>query len=711
MTTRALGILIAAFSGALAAVAAQDRSPQPSNADLARAPEFTTRQLVEGPGDDWHTIGGNLGQTRYSTLTQINTSNVKDLELAWTTTFDGKLSNEVESEPLEYNGVVYLVTGNNNVVAANATNGEKIWQWATFDGPKPATRNAPVRGLALGGGYVYVQTNVGRVVALYASTGTVKWQAIVSLNGGDQEGSPAPVYHNGVLYVGVSGRENGRGHVDALNARTGQILWRSFVIGTENDHPNTGGGGVWISPSIDPALGLLYAVTGNADRLTKETDAKWTSSIVAMDIKTGAIRWGFQGVHHDIWDYDCPSPPILFDVPINGVLRRGVEFQCKSGYHFELDRATGQPLLPVKEVPIPQALGGSSPDPAAMAANPFVSPTQPQMQGSNDVVPHCVTPAMLPGPAPDGAPYKYTCTYSIPGVDAYTTFTPGFLGGMTWQADAIDPVRGYLYVCAIAGAAQAWKVNPRGGAPLSAGRFLAPQAGWSGSVAAINLRDNTTVWLNKWMDGQTCFSGIAATAGGVIFTADNRVTGPSKVYAFDSASGQELWSYQTPQPIASAPIVYAVRGRQYVAFMGGGQVPLVGGIPAPFERQDALYVFALKTGTRPAQASTRATAAVATRVETAPASPTPSGGGSRNTDGRSVFIASCGSCHTFKPAETTGTGGPDLGIFGPLSATAVADVVRRGTAGPTGTMPAFFDRLTNDQIEQVASFVSEATGR
>jgi quinohemoprotein ethanol dehydrogenase len=316
-----------------------------------------------------------------------------------------------------------------------------------------------------------------------------------------------------------------------------------------------------------------------------------------------------------------------------------------------------------------------------------------------------VTPSMLSGPAPDGAPYKYTCTYSIPGVDTYTTFTPGFLGGMTWQADAIDPVRGYLYVCAIAGAAQAFKVNPRGGAPLMAGRFLAATSGWSGSVAAINLRDNRTVWLNKWMDGQTCFSGIVATAGGVIFTADNRSTGPSKVFAFDSASGQELWSYQVSQPIAAAPITYAVRGRQYVAFMGGGQVPLVGGVSPPFQREDRIYVFALRTGTRPTQAG----AGAAASSGPAPSASAPPARPSGNADGRNVFIANCGSCHTFKPAATTGTSGPDLGIFGPLSAAAVADVVMRGTAGPTGTMPSFSGRLTSDQIQQVAAFVSEAT--
>src|SRR5262249_16254664 len=158
--------------------------------------------------------------------TQINAANVKDLALAWTMTLEGDIVNEVETEPIVYKGVMYAVTGNGNVVALGAASGEKIWQWDTFDSPKPATHNAPIRGLALGGGQVYLQTNTGTVVALRASTGTLNWKTVVSLNKGEQEGSPAPVYHNGVLYMGVSGRENARGHVDAIDAKTGKLLWR-----------------------------------------------------------------------------------------------------------------------------------------------------------------------------------------------------------------------------------------------------------------------------------------------------------------------------------------------------------------------------------------------------------------------------------------------------------------------------------------------------
>lgn len=695
-------VAVALAAGAVACVA-PGRFASSQNPARPRPTQSVRTDVVKAPAVDWPTIGGNLGQTRFSTLKEINASNVGKLQLAWTTAFDGDVVNAVETELLVSNGVLYLVTGNGNVVAADATNGRKIWQWNTPEPARPATLTAPNRGLGLGGGRVYIQTTRGVVVALDAAMGRQLWQTTVSLNGGLQQGASAPVYYDGTLYVGVAGHEQGRGHVDALNAETGRLLWRTFTVGSAADDPKTGGGGVWTSPSIDPGLGLLYASTGNAGNLMTATNAEWSASIIALDMKTGAIRWAFQGVHHDIWDYDCPSPPVFFDVTIKGVRRHGVEFQCKPGYQFELDRATGEPLLPVTEVPIPEAPGGSHPDPAAMEANPFVSKTQPQMQGTNNVVPHCVTRDMLPALSPDGTEFRYGCSYSIPTVGVYNAWTPSTLGGMTWQASAVDPSRGYVYICALAGAAQAWRVDPT--APTgrrNGGRFTAPATGWSGSVAAVDLRTNTTVWLNKWFDGKNCLSGVTATAGGVVFTADLQSSGPSRVYALDSGSGKQLWSFQTTQTVASAPIVYSVNGRQYVAYIGGGPIPVLGGMPAPFRRRDEVYVFALpQRGARPVTLST----STLPPQDSAPALAPIQG------PGRNAFVARCGTCHTLRAAGTTGVGGPDLGISGRIDAARVVEVVSRGKTGPIGTMPAFSGTLAREEIEQIAEFVAQATQR
>jgi quinohemoprotein ethanol dehydrogenase len=561
-------------------------------ADLAATPKFTNQALLAGANENWPTVGGDLGNTRYSTLTQITPKNVGKLKLVASSTYDGTVLNEVEASPIEWNGVLYFVTGNQNVVAANATTGAVLWKWTSFAPASAGAGNHPVRGVSLGDGKIFVETVSGFLVALRASTGTEVWRAQVSLNGGVKEGSAAPTYYKGVVYIGEAGAETGRGHLDAYNASTGALLWRTFVVGSAKDDPKTGGAGVWTQPAIDAKLGLVYIATGNDVNVTSAGDDKWTSSLVAMSLKTGKIVWGFQGVHHDIWDYDCPMSPILFQTQIKGAAKAGVEFQCKSTYQFELDRKTGKGLLPIKEVPIPQAPGGSAPDPATIAANPFASLTQPVMQGSNNIVPHCPTKSMLASPAPDGSDYVYSCTYSLPGSGKWLTFTPGFLGGATYQANAVDPKQNLFFVCAVAGAVGAKKLSAAG-VPQFAGGYNAPQGGWSGSLGAIDLSTNKTVWLNKWTNGSTCLGGESTTASGLLFTSDNKSTGPSTVFAIDSKTGKTLWSMKMDQPIANPPIVYSVKGKEYVAIQAGGQVALVGGIPAPFVRTDNMYIFSL----------------------------------------------------------------------------------------------------------------------
>jgi glucose dehydrogenase len=561
-------------------------------ADLAATPKFTNQALIAGANENWPTTGGDLGNTRYSALTQITPKNVAKLKLVSSSTYDGTVLNEVESSPIEWNGVLYFVAGNQNVVAADATTGAVRWKWTSFAPPSAGPGNHPVRGVSLGDGKIFVETDTGQLVALRASNGMEIWRAQVSLNGGVKEGSAPPTYYNGKVFIGEAGAETGRGHMDAFNAKTGALIWRSFVVGNANDDPKNGGGGVWTQPAIDTKLGLVFVSTGNDVNVTSAGDDKWTSSIVAMEIKTGKIVWGFQGVHHDIWDYDCPMSPILFQAQIKGASKNGVEFQCKSTYQFELDRKTGKGLLPIKEVPIPQAPGGSAPDPATIAANPFDSLTQPIMQGSNNLVPHCPTAAMLASPAPDGTNYDYTCTYSLPGAGKWLTFTPSFLGGATYQPNAIDPKQNMFYVCAVAGAVAAKKLSAAG-APQFAGGYNAPKVGWSGSLGAIDLSTNKTVWLDKWMNGSTCLGGVTATAGGLLFTSDNKATGPSTVFAINSKTGKQVWSMAMDQPITDPPIVYSVNGKEYVAIQAGGQVPLVGGIPAPFVRTDKVYIFSL----------------------------------------------------------------------------------------------------------------------
>jgi alcohol dehydrogenase (cytochrome c) len=548
-------------------------------ADLAAAPNFTAKTLVTGTGANWQSVGGDLGTTRYSKLTQVNKKNVKTLKLAWKQTFNGVIKNENEDTPLVYNGVMYVPLPDGDVVAADAATGTTVWQWKTN---VPAKGFVTMhRGLALGGGHVYTMNDAGTLVALSASTGAIDWQAQVALPGTSLEGPGAPIYLNGVVYTGMSGAERGRGHFDAYNATTGQLIWRTFTV-LGSDDPKTGGGSIWTWASIDPKLGLAYATTGN-DADTSPGNHPWTASVVAFDLKTGKIKWGFQGVHHDVWDYDCPAPPVLWDHVIKGKMRHGLEFVCKTDLHFELDRATGKPILPVKEVKTPAEPGGKTADPASVTSF-NASPTQPMPQQKGEVTPHCATPELKPGPASDGSQYTYGCTYSLPGSDHFTAYAPGALGGQTWQSMSYNPQLGYVYFCQLVStsAQQAGKVN------IGAGLFQT--TGWSGSVAAFDIRDNHMVWRNKWVaekDGM-CLSGSATTAGGLVFVGSNK---GKTLYAYDAKTGKQLWSYTGDEYIAAPPIVYSVKGKEYIAVYTGGQIPLLGG-PAG-DRHDTMLVFTL----------------------------------------------------------------------------------------------------------------------
>jgi quinohemoprotein ethanol dehydrogenase len=327
----------------------------------------------------------------------------------------------------------------------------------------------------------------------------------------------------------------------------------------------------------------VYGTTGNPGGNPKP-DNLWANSVVAFDLKSGALKWGFQGVHQDLWDYDCDTPPVLWDSVVGGTMRHGLEFTCKSDYHFELDRATGKPILPVVETPVPQSSEGATPDAAAMA-HFNASATQPIPAGKSNVIPHCPGQAQLPDPAPDGNPYVRSCTYSTPGMTGrYVAYSPGPLGGQDHTPLAYNPKLGYVYFCET--------VSVQGneiGAKVSTGGISNVPTGWSGSVAAVNVKNNNLVWLDKFQantDGM-CFGGSAATAGGLLFVGSDK----GVFYAYNAATGKKLWSFKGDQYIAAPPIVYSVKGKEYVAIQTGGQAPLLGGPTTP--RTDVLEVFAL----------------------------------------------------------------------------------------------------------------------
>jgi quinohemoprotein ethanol dehydrogenase len=307
---------------------------QAARAQITSAPAFSTSDLANPAGSDWLTNGGSTFNQRYSTLNEINASNVSQLRGIWLThlrksALAAKYS--AEGQPLEYQGVIYVPSGADDVFAVSADSGDILWQHkAKLDQTiSTVCCGWESRGVALGKGRVFVGQLDGKLVALDQKTGQVSWQTQVVRwqNGGTI--TAAPLYYDGMVITGVSGGEFGvRGRVVAYDAVTGKERWRFYTIPGPGEIGHDtwpadpriwqhGGAPVWQTPAVDPQLGLIFFSTGNAsndlDGSKRPGTNLFSSSVVAVDAKTGRYRWHFQQVHHDIWDYDAPSPVVLFD--------------------------------------------------------------------------------------------------------------------------------------------------------------------------------------------------------------------------------------------------------------------------------------------------------------------------------------------------------------------------------------------------------------
>src|SRR5262245_1108600 len=310
--------------------------------------------IGEPAGQEWTTYGGNLYNQRYSGLDQINTQNVKDLKGAWvyhTNVYTTGTS--FESVPIVVGRTMYLTGPHSQVYAVDAVTGQEKWKYIpTLEDLKslPLCCGQVNRGVAVGEGLVYVGQVDAKLTALDAQTGKVVWSTQVDDPRAGYSETMAPIYFDGLVYIGVSGAEYEiRGQVTAYDAKTGKQVWRFYTIpepgqpGSEtwpkdNEMWKYGGGSMWQSPAIDPDLGMLYIQVGNPspdlDGTMRAGNNLYTESIVALDLKTGEYKWHFQEIHHDIWDYDTVSPNVLFDVEINGQMVKGIGQAGKTGWVY-----------------------------------------------------------------------------------------------------------------------------------------------------------------------------------------------------------------------------------------------------------------------------------------------------------------------------------------------------------------------------------------
>jgi membrane-bound PQQ-dependent dehydrogenase (glucose/quinate/shikimate family) len=614
----------------------------------------------QGGPTDWEHFGNDVNGDRYSPLTQINTANVGDLKLAWTfRTHDIAPGYFFESTPLEVKGVLYACSPSGQVFALNAATGALKWHF-NAKGDVKNLPNSVCRGVTYAVVYsvsdvcsarIYVATMDGKLWSLDAQTGrpcedfgvrgAVDLLAQIGpFPRGDYTVTSAPTVAGDNLLVGARVEDNinldmPSGVVRAYNLKSGQLAWawdvgRPDMTGAPpkgetytRSTPN-----VWAPMAYDAKLGLVYMPTGIAavdlwGQRRRPFDEKFGSSLVAVDANTGKTRWSVQIVHHDVWDYDINSQPVLVDLPTATGIQPAVVVSTKLGYIYILNRETGKPILPIMEEAVPtQSNDGEK-----------LSPTQPRSPLEVNPGPDHIREADMWGLTPVDQLYcrieyrkaRYEGRFTPPGAGSTIVF-PGPFGGIEWGGVSIDPVRKIL----IANATAMPFIIDMVRAPLSDttgtglykgmrnmigtgwaetyGPFMSPIAvpclapPW-GKLYAIDLNTMKVVWSRLVGTGRDSgpfgmrfgppviigtpqAGGSVITRGGLIFAG---ATLDDYLHAYDVRSGAELWRGRLPAGGQATPMTYGIAGKQYVVISAGGHGAL-GTKPG-----DSIVAYALKT--------------------------------------------------------------------------------------------------------------------
>jgi PQQ-dependent dehydrogenase (methanol/ethanol family) len=532
-------------------------------------------QKPGGRSVDWPLHNLDLAGTRYSTLDQINRSNVKSLTPRWLFQYgiiDG-VSNQ--TTPVVVDGVMYITDPRGGVYAVDAADGHLKWSFDVTERIGGGRREGYIfrnRGVCYADGVVYTAAG-SFLFALDAKTGKLietfgdKGQASVILDVIQQRFpevksaitlgywfTTAPQIHDGVIYIGSTRSESHipGGHVLAVDAKTGKVLWHFNTI--PQDEKDQGwdvagptwvggernGGGIWETPSLDPELGMLYVAVGNpfGDSTKRAGINLFTDCIIALTLKDGRLKWYFQQTHHDVWDYDSGNQPVLFDMQVRGRKVRALAEASKNGYLYILDRETGAPVHPIKEMPVPTDTMREGEQPWPTQPIPHTAAGKP-MAPVSPVFPVDIPAELLAGK-------KLVPHFTPPGPNL--VHAPGTGGGANYGPVAYSKQTGYLYVNAID--------QPSGVQRPARGYF-----------SAYDPTTGELVW-QKTFDGWGQ-AGAVVTAGGLAFVGTGSNTA-GYFFAYDAKNGELLWKFNTGAGVFSSPSVYMVNGEQFVTVGSGG---------------------------------------------------------------------------------------------------------------------------------------------
>ncbi|HEY6454376.1 MAG TPA: pyrroloquinoline quinone-dependent dehydrogenase [Steroidobacteraceae bacterium] len=609
--------------------------------------------------DEWSSYGRDPGGTRFSPLTQIKPENVGRLRQVWTfhtgdiaTAPNGDGRSGFETTPLLVDGKLFLTTGFNRVIALDPVTGRQLW---AFDPKLNRTRvygdGFINRGLAFWrdseaahrvcAHRLYEATLDARLLALDASTGApctdfgangeVDLTDVTHYRAGWYHMTSPPLVLDGVVVVGSAINDNATvempdGVVRGFDARSGKLLWKWEPLQRPAGVPaaawHSGAANAWSILSADPQRHLVFVPTGSASPDyyggLRPGDDKWADSVVALRPKTGEVVWGFQLVHHDLWDYDTAATPLLTTFRLNGKSVAALITGNKTGMLYVLDPETGAPVLPIQERPVPQST----------VAGEVTSPTQPFPVTLPPLTPQSLTPEQAWGMS---EPDRKACELALRSLSGRTTFSPPSLqgtltipsnfGGMNWSGFAWDAVHqrlivpvtelpGFVQLISAADVAAGQRGRFHGefglqsGAPYAMVRdVLKAPSGMScapppwGELIALDLAAGKIAWRKPLGSMSEVFPGIPPNTGslilgGPIVTASGLIfiggTFDRRFRALSSTTGTELWSTELPAGAHAQPMTYEVDGKQYVVIAAGGHAKI-----SEVGLGDALIAFAL----------------------------------------------------------------------------------------------------------------------
>lgn len=490
---------------------------------------------------DWTSYNGAASGSRYSTLTEINAGNAASLVPKWI--FSLRNTNNLQVTPIVSDGAMY-VTSANECYALDAGTGREIWHYqrARTKGLVGNAAGGANRGAAVAGDRLFMVTDHAHLIALNKTTGALMWETEMADWHQNYNATGAPLPVGGLVVTGTSGGDEGvRGFVAAFDQATGKEVWRFWTTpkrgepGSETwqgkglDHPS---GSTWMTGTYDPSLDTVYWTVGNPgpdligdDRLG---DNLYTDSVVALDAKSGALKWHFQFTPHDVWDYDAEETPALVDASWEGQPRKLLVQANRNGFFYVLDRTNGKFLFGtqyVKNVTWATGLDANG--------RPIRVPNmEPTLEG------------------------RRVC--------------PSLDGASNWYSTSFNPATGLYYVqtndkCGIFTKVPAdWEA----GKGFMGGSFAPAPEPAQRLLRAIDIHTGKAVWTLPQTGAVNSWGGVLSTAGGVVIFGEDS----GALMAADARTGSPLWSFQTSALWKASPMTYLFDNRQYVAVAAGSTI-------------------------------------------------------------------------------------------------------------------------------------------